>query len=265
MDNAYRSFSEIELDQPDEGVLLVTLNRPDQLNAWNEALLSDLAALWPLVQSDDAVRVVIISGAGRAFSVGGDLEMVAAFTEDIEKSVESSVRYTQVLRALMDLQKPVVAAVNGDVLGGGMGLVLLCDVIFMSSSARMLCGSQLNINVMPAPEALLWRIRGVPDAKAKFHLLRSDTISATTAESIGLVSAVVDDDKLMDESVTYASELASRDPMMMGWTKRALNFELRSAAPLLDEWLAMEALSFARASVKPALQRIRSGSSIEEE
>ena len=157
----------------------------------------------------------------------------------------------------MDLHKPVIAAVNGDILGGGLGLALLCDVIFMARGARMLTASQLDINVLPAPEAFLWPVRGVSAAKAKYHLLKSSVLDAAEAERIGLISAVVDDAKVLDEALDYAHQLARRDPRMLSWTKRALNYNLRMASPLLDEWLSLESLSFARESVKDGMNEMR--------
>ncbi len=241
----------------ESGVLLITLNRPEQLNSLNEALLAELRDVWPIVSADDNVRVVVITGAGTSFSVGGDMELVSTFPEELAESVKSSNSYAATLRGLMDLQKPVVAAINGNALGGGLGIALLCDVIFMARHARLMCGSQLNINVFPAPEAFLWRMRGVADAKAKYHLLRSDTLSAEVAERIGLISCVVKTEDLLSEALAYAVDIAKRDPVMMSWTKRALNYGLRSSAPLLDEWLSLEALSFGREAVKPALAKVR--------
>ena len=188
--------------------------------------------MWPLVAADDKVRVVVITGAGTAFSVGGDMELVSTFPEDLAESVNSSKRYAATLRGLMDLQKPVIAAINGDALGGGLGMALLCDVIFMARNARLMCGAQLNINVFPAPEAFLWRVRGVADAKAKYHLLRSDTLSAEVAERIGLISCMVENEDLLSEALAYAGDIAERDPVMMSWTKRALNYGLRTFGPI---------------------------------
>ena len=253
----YSDYADILIEPGDDGVLLATLNRPDRLNALDERLLRELNRLWLQLAEDRNVRVVVVTGAGRAFSVGADIGLVGAFHDDVELSIDSSAQYTSAMRRLMDLHKPVVAAVNGDVLGGGLGLALLCDVIFMARGARMLTASQLNINVLPAPDAFLWPVRGVSSAKAKYHLFQSSVIDAEEAERIGLISAVTGDGALMHEALGYARNLARRDPRMLSWTKRALSHNLRAAAPLLEEWLSLESLSFARDPVKEGLREMR--------
>ena len=253
----YSEYSDIEIDRQDDGVLLATLNRPKRLNALDERLLGEINRLWLQLADDSNVRVVVVTGAGPAFSVGADIDLVGTFNDDVERSIDSSVQYTSALRRLMDLHKPVIAAVNGDILGGGLGLALLCDVIFMARGARMLTASQLRINALPAPDAFLWPARGVSSAKAKYHLFKSSTIDAAEAERIGLISVVTDPAALLDEALDYARELARRDPRMLSWTKRALSYNLRAASPLLDEWLSLESLSFARDPVKDGLNEMR--------
>lgn len=253
----YSGYSNIVIELHDDGVLLATLNRPEHLNALDADLLAEISQLCLMLADDTAVKVVVITGAGQAFSVGGDIDLIGQFNEDLEQSVESSVHYTKVLRRLMDLNKPVIAAVNGDILGGGLGLALMCDVIFMAREARLMSASQLQINALPAPDAFLWPARGVSAAKAKYHLFQSSIIDAAEADQIGLVSAVTDGASLMEEALDYAHQLATRDPLMLSWTKRALSYNLRSASPLLDEWLALEALSFGRDSVKDGLTNMR--------
>ncbi|MDE0367340.1 MAG: enoyl-CoA hydratase-related protein [Gammaproteobacteria bacterium] len=253
----YSQYSDILVECHDDGVLLATLNRPKRLNALDERLLGELNRLWLQLADDSNVRVVVVTGAGQAFSVGADIDLVGTFNEDVERSIDSSVQYTSALRRLMDLHKPVIAAVNGDVLGGGLGIALLCDVIFMARGARMLTASQLRINALPAPDAFLWPARGVSSAKAKYHLFKSSTIDAAEAERIGLISVVTDDATLLDEALDFARDLARRDPRMLSWTKRALSYNLRAASPLLDEWLSLESLSFARDAVKDGLNEMR--------
>ena len=253
----YSKFSNINIELHGDGVLVATLNRPDHLNALDAGLLAEINELWLMLADDPAVLVVLITGAGKAFSVGGDIDLIGRFNQDLEQSVESSAQFTTALRRLMDLNKPVIAAVNGDVIGGGVGLALMCDVIFMARGARLMSASQLRINALPAPEAFLWPARGVSSAKAKYHLFKSGQIDADEAERIGLVSVVIDGSMLLNEALDYARELATRDPMMLSWTKRALSYNLRSASPLLDEWLALEALSFGRAAVGDGLSNMQ--------
>ncbi len=252
----YSDFEELTAEHRTNGVLLVTLNRPESLNAFTEALVLELMELWHRVDRDSDTKVVVVTGAGKAFSVGGDIDLLDTFTDDIDGSIASSRNFAKILRQLMDLDKPVITAVNGDLLGGGLGMALSSDVLYMSDQARILAGAQLNLSVLSGPEVYLWPILTSP-MKAKLHLFRADTLDAQTAENIGLVSAVIPHADLMDEALSLADELAARDPMTLTWTKRACNHLLERARPALDTWLALEGFMFSRDEAKAGLKWMR--------
>ncbi len=252
----YSDFTELMAERRPNGVLVVTLNRPDSLNAFSEAMVSELRELWHRVDRDAETKIIVVTGAGKAFSVGGDIELLDTFTEDIDGSIASSRDFARVLRQLMDLDKPVITAVNGDMLGGGLGMALSSDVVFMSDKARILAGAQLNLSVLSGPEVFLWPLLTSP-MKAKLHLFKADTLDAATAESIGLVSAAIPHAQLMDEALSLADELAQRDHMALAWTKRACNHWLERARPALDNWLAIEGFMFSRDEAKAGLKWMR--------
>jgi len=253
----YSGFDHLACDLRANGVLEITLNRPEVLNAWNSAMVDDLAGIWRRIDLDRRVRVVLITGAGKAFSVGGDIDLMEELMVDTELTAAECIKkYAEFIRGMVDLEKPIIAAINGHVIGGGVGLALMCDVTLMSDKARILCGGQLNINVVPAEAPYLWPLL-CSLAKAKYHLLCSDFIDAQEAERIGLVSAVIPHDELLDHARRLADRLAGRDPTAMGWTKRAMNHWLRIGAPILDFSLAMEAIGFLRPEAKTGVAAMR--------
>lgn len=253
---SYSDFDELTVERRSNGVLLITLNRPESLNAFTEAMVLELLDLWQRIDRDRDAKIVVVTGTGKAFSVGGDIDLLDTFTEDIDGSIASSRDFARILRQLMDLDKPVITAVNGDMLGGGLGMALSSDVVYMSDRARILAGAQLNLSVLSGPEVYLWPLLTSP-MKAKLHLFKADTLDAHTAEKIGLVSAVVPHAQLMDDALSLADELAERDAMALAWTKRACNHLLERARPALDAWLAIEGFMFTRDEAKAGLKWMR--------
>lgn len=252
----YDDLKEVTVNRRPNGVSVVTLNKPETLNSFTESMVLELVDLWHRLDRDTATRIVVVTGAGKAFSVGGDIELLDSFSDDIDRSIASSRHYAKILRQIMDLDKPVIAAVNGDLLGGGLGMALSSDVVFMSDQARILAGAQLNLSVLSGPEVFLWPLLTSP-MKAKFHLFKADALDAETADKLGLVSAVVPHQNLMDEALQFADDLAKRDPMALTWTKKACNHWIERARPALDNWLAMEGFMFARDEAKEGLKWMR--------
>ena len=251
------NFTHLLTELSDSGVLEVTINRPDVLNAWNYALISDIIDLFTWVEGAEEVRVVLLTGAGKAFSVGGDIDFLEEIVQDTDKAAYGAMkRYVVLMRLMIDLEKPIIAAINGPVVGGGSGVALMSDVTFMSDRARILCGGQLNIACTPAEAGFFWPLL-MSMAKAKYHLFQSTFIDAHEAERIGLVSSVVPHDELMATARAYADKLAQRDAVSLGWTKRTLNHWLRNNASILDFALATEAVCFRRPAVNEGLAEMR--------
>jgi enoyl-CoA hydratase len=251
------SFQHLLTELGDTGVLEVTIDRPYVLNAWNEALITDLLDLWTYADRADEVRVVLLTGAGSAFSVGGDIDFLEQIVQDTDWAARGTIkRYVDMMRGMMDLDKPIIAAINGHVIGGGAGVALMCDVTFMSDRARILCGGQLNIACTPAEATFFWPLL-MSMAKAKYHLFQSTFIGAAEAERIGLVSVVTPHDELMETARAYAEKISKRDAVSLGWTKRTLNHWLRDHSSILDFALATEAISFRRPAVVEGLKEMR--------
>lgn len=239
----YADYEHILFEKRAHGILWVTLNRPDVLNAANARLHTELVALWQTIDADPEVTVAVITGAGRAFSAGGDLQMV-------ENAYQDYAEVTRILEEARDLvynmlrcQKPIVSAINGAAVGAGLVVALLADVSIAGKSARLADG-HVRMGVAAGDHAaIIWPLLcGM--AKAKYYLMTSDFVSGEAAEQMGLVSLCVADEALLDKAMAVAFNLATGPRQAIKYTKRALNQWLWQAAPIFDHSLALEMLGF---------------------
>jgi enoyl-CoA hydratase/carnithine racemase len=204
-----------------DGIATVTLNRPDALNAINMDMRADLTALAEQLFFDDAVRVVIFTGAGRAFSSGGDIAHFEKgwLTPTFRAHSRRLIKFFDDLEAL---EKPVIAAINGTATGGGLELALACDIRFAAEEAAL--GFRENyIGLIPGIGGCARFARLIGVAKAKELIFAGTMIPAKEASEIGLVNRVVPGDKLMDEAREYAQMLLKRAPQSLGMAKKILN------------------------------------------
>ena len=203
------------------GIAVVTLNRPEHLNAISMEMRHDFAALTEELFFNEAVRVIIFTGAGRAFSAGGDM---AHFEKDwLTPTFRAhSRRLIKFFDDLEALEKPVIAAINGPATGGGLELALACDVRFAAEEATL--GFRENyIGLIPGIGGCARFARLVGVAKAKELIFAGTMIEAKEAKAIGLVNRVVPGEKLMDEAREYAGMLLKRAPQSLGLAKKVLN------------------------------------------
>ena len=220
-----------------EGVRTLTLDRPDKLNAVNGALAASLSAAVADAATADEVRVVVITGAGRAFCAGLDLSEPPTLPSATR--AERLDPYAWVgtwVRTVVSCEKPVVAAVNGAAAGAGFGLALACDVRLVVASARMTAG---YVRRGLSPDAgVSWMLpRHVGLARAADILLTGRDVDAVEAERIGLASRVLDDATFEEEVRRYAAQLAAGAPVAQALTKRLLarSFDTPLDAALRDE------------------------------
>lgn len=208
-----------------EGIATITLNRPHKLNPMNEEILGEMADAINGINEDDALKVIIITGAGRAFSAGRDIDAELATFEPRQGRPRRAARlepvseWTGSLRKL--LYKPTIGAVNGIAVGGGLALALLCDIIVASEKAQF--GAMFVRRGMPAVDGVTYflpRIVGV--AKACEMLLTGELIDAHEAYRLGLVNKVVPHDDLMRTAREYAAKIASGASVAIELTKMAI-------------------------------------------
>ena len=219
----------------------VELNRPEVLNAWNGQFGADLLAALRDVAADDAVRAVILTGAGRAFSSGADLKDVSggSTTPEARPDVYLTLteRYHPIMRAIRSVPKPVLAAVNGPAVGIGCSLALCCDLILASESAYFLLAF-VNIGLVPDGGSSLFLPSRVGIARASELAMLGERLPAARALEWGLINRVVPDEQLAAEAQALAARMAAGPTRSYAGTKRQLNNWLYAR---MDEQLELEA------------------------
>ncbi|MGH6899239.1 MAG: 2-(1,2-epoxy-1,2-dihydrophenyl)acetyl-CoA isomerase PaaG [Geminicoccaceae bacterium] len=221
-----------------DGVATITLNRPDKLNALNGAMHLELARALDRVETDAAVRAVLLTGAGRGFCAGQDLgdRMVGAGAAPPDLGDTLDRLYNPLIRRICRLERPVVCAVNGVAAGAGANLALNCDLVLAARSAHFI-EPFCKLGLVPDAGGTFILPRLVGSARARGLALLGEPLAAERAEAWGLIWRVVEDDRLMAEAISLARHLATQPTKGLGLIKRAL---LASAANSLDAQLDLE-------------------------
>jgi 2-(1,2-epoxy-1,2-dihydrophenyl)acetyl-CoA isomerase len=219
-----------------DGVVTLTLNRPDALNSFTVEMKDALLAAIKDAARDKSVRVVILTGAGRAFSAGQDLkERQGPDVNDL--GTELRQRYNPIILAMRRLEKPIIGAINGVAAGAGISVALACDILIASDKASFMEAFG-RVGLVPDTGSSWFLPRLVGPARAAEMMFTADSVDAATAERIGLVNRVVPADTLMDEANALAARLAQAAPIALALAKRALNRALTSN---LEDALEFEA------------------------
>jgi enoyl-CoA hydratase len=250
----YSRFAEKYLDiKVNDGVAVVTLNRPERRNAIGADMHLGLEELFHEASFDVDLRAIVLTGAGeKAFSAGGD---VSEFGKDLPGKGTGYLfrgpRY--LIQNMLNCEVPIVAAINGYAIGLGATLALLSDIIYMADTATI-ADTHVNVGLTAGDGgAVIWpHLVGIH--RAKEMLLLGKRVSAADAERYGLVNYVVPADKLMDEAMACAGELAKGAPFAIRWTKMALNRQLwQTLNNVLEFGLATEAMTMATQDHKEAV------------
>jgi enoyl-CoA hydratase len=252
----YEDFEHLTFDRRDDGVLVVTLDRPEVLNAANVRMHHELSEVWAVVDDDDGVGAAVVTGAGRAFSAGGDLAMIEEMTADYGATLAQWRDTNAIVEQMLLARKPIVSAINGVAVGAGLSVALLADVSIMGASARLSDG-HVRLGVAAGDHAaVLWPLLcGV--AKAKYYLLTADFVAGPEAERIGLVTRCVPDDEVLPQALAVAGRLAAGSATAVQWTKRVMNHWVRQALPLFGESLALEMLGFLGPDAREGVAALR--------
>jgi len=251
-----RDFSSLQFHAPEAGILELVLANKGRLNAATEAMHRDLALVWRAIDTDDAVRAVVVRGEGSNFSSGGDFEMINRMIEDEATLIRVWKEASDLVYNLINCSKPVVSAIRGSAVGAGLAIALLADVSIAAENARILDG-HTRLGVAAGDHAvIIWPLLcGL--AKARYHLLTNKSLSGAEAERIGLVAVAVPDAQVLESAFDAARTLAAGSTTAIRWTKHALNNWLRLAGPSFDASLALEFLGFRLADVREGLAAVR--------
>jgi 2-(1,2-epoxy-1,2-dihydrophenyl)acetyl-CoA isomerase len=203
-----------------DGIMTITLNRPTVLNAMNADLLAQLGAAFAAAKHDDAVRAVLLTGAGRGFCAGADLTTNSMRTgSDVQEMMRG--RYHPIILMMRQFPKPIVGAINGTAAGGGMSLALACDIVLAAESATFL-QAFTKIGLVPDCGSTWFLPRMVGDVRARALIMMADKITARDALQYGLVWKVIADDALLSEARACAARLATMPTRAYDLVKQAL-------------------------------------------
>jgi len=215
----------VEGDGP---VRTVVISRPAALNAVNQALHWALANVWRQLAADRAARVVILTGAGRAFCAGGDLDWITSFLDDPAARDESLREGAQIIEEMLRFPLPVIAAVNGAAVGLGCSLAVLSDIVLMSDTAH-LADPHVSVGLVAGDGgAAFWPLL-TPILRSREYLYTGDRIIAATAVELGLASRTTAPEDLLPEARRLAVRLAAQPAEALRATRRVLNMHLSQA------------------------------------
>jgi len=239
----YSRYEFIKVDRDDK-VAVLTINRPESLNAINQQLHTELEDIFGDLTRDDDFNAIVFTGAGnRAFCAGGDVKGMDAREFEPLKARVPLRNAKRLIQNMIEVEQPIIAAVNGDAVGLGATLALFCDVIIASEKARI-GDPHVKVGLVAGDGgAVIWPLLcGL--AKAKEYLMTGDLMPAAEAERIGLINHVVPQDEVMPKSMELAHRLANGPTRAIRWTKLSCNKRLRDEVNLvLEASLAVETLS----------------------
>ena len=251
MTDPYARYTRLKFDRPHARVLRITMEN-GRMNTTDAALHAELGDIWRDVDRDASVNAVILTGAGKVFSAGGDFAIIQENIDDFSSRARQWKEARDIVYNIINCSKPVVSAMRGVAVGAGLVCGLLADISIATKDCRMIDG-HTRLGVAAGDHAaIVWPLLcGL--AKAKYYLLLCDQVLGEEAERIGLVSLAVEDAELDTKAVEIATRLAEGAQSAIRWTKYALNNWLRAMGPIFDTSLALEFLGFTGPEVKEGL------------
>ena len=206
-----------------DNVAWITLNRPDVLNAQNDNLREDMLAALDEARNDSDVHMIVLTGAGRAFSAGADIsEFPSKYPMDCIREYHGTRRFYEVMRSI---PKPIIALVNGFALGGGCEAIMACDIVIASEKAKF-GQPEVKIGIIPGGSGTQMMPRLIGEKKAKELIFTGDFITAEEALRLGLINKVVPHEQLMEAGEEMIAKLKAQSPLTLGFCKMAVNKSL---------------------------------------
>jgi enoyl-CoA hydratase len=238
----YSQYGGLLVERQDK-VLTITLNAPESLNAFTEAMHHSMSRIWDDVADDPDVHVVVLTGAGRAFSAGGNLIAMQQKIDNPDLWEAGMPEAKRIVFRMLECDKPIIARVNGHAVGLGATVALLCDIIIAAEHAKI-GDPHVNAGLVAGDGgALIWP-QLIGFARAKEYLFTGDLMTAAEAERIGLINRAVPADRLDETVYGLAHRLAEGPMKAIRWTKQAINVPLRQLAhSMMDLSLSLETQS----------------------
>jgi enoyl-CoA hydratase len=251
MPASYEDFPSLRFETGAPGVLHIVLDAPG-LNSVGPQMHRDLADIWPVIDRDPEVRVVLVRGEGKAFSSGGSFELIDQTINDQAGRLRIMREARDLVLNMVNFDKPVISAIHGAAVGAGLVVALLADISVAGRSAKIIDG-HTKLGVAAGDHAAICWPLLVGMAKAKYYLLTCEPLIGAEAERIGLVSACVDDDDVLTTATRIADDLAQGAQNAIRWTKRSLNHWYRMFGPTFETSLGLEFLGFSGPDVAEGL------------
>jgi methylglutaconyl-CoA hydratase len=204
----------------DNRITTITLNKPDRRNALDDIMIKELSDAFTLVNRSNHSRVVVLTGAGSSFCAGMDLDYLQKYSRlGQEENLDDARNFMRLLQLIYGLRKPVIAAVNGHALGSGCGLAAACDFVFASEASAKLGVPEVRLGFVPAI-ILVFLVKRMGEGAAREFVLRGDILDASKAKECGLVTEVVEDNRLLPVVKEFADKLAdTTSPSSLTLTK----------------------------------------------
>ena len=238
-------------------VLQITMNRPDKLNAINEVMHEELARVFADASSDPESDILVLTGAGRAFSAGGDIDWMQKMIDQPAAFEKTAREGKQIIFSLLDCEKPVIAKLNGHATGLGATIALFCDVVFAAETAQI-GDPHVSVGLVAGDGgAVIWP-QLIGYARAKEYLMTGKLMTAVEAERIGLINHAVPAGELDEQVRQFADKLAAGATKAIKWSKMSVNIGLKQmATTILDASLAYEAMSNVTSDHQEAVNAFR--------
>jgi enoyl-CoA hydratase len=251
MTDPYARYTRLRFDRPHPRVLRITMDN-GKMNSADGPMHAELADIWRDVDRDPTVNAVMLTGAGKVFSAGGDFKMIQENIDDFGARVRQWREARDIVYNVINCSKPVVSAMRGVAVGAGLVCGILADVSIATKDCRIIDG-HTRLGVAAGDHAaIIWPLLcGM--AKAKYYLMLCEQVLGAEAERIGLISLAVEDEELEAKALEIATRLAEGAQSAIRFTKYALNNWLRQAGPTFDSSLGLEFLGFGGPEVKEGL------------
>jgi enoyl-CoA hydratase len=252
----YRPTPELQIERHG-AVALVTMNKPEILNAFVDELHQCMREIWGHLAADRSVRSVVLTGAGRAFSAGGHIPNFILDYEDPQRRRESLRGARRLLDAMAEFPKPLIGAVNGPAIGLGCSVAVSCDVIFIAQGAFM-SDPHVSVGLVAGDGgAVTWPLL-MSLLKAKYYLLTGDRIPAPDCVELGLANFAVPDDQVVAKSLELAERLARQPQQALEETKRAINLHVQAAIQRVAPFaFAAESESFSTDELRRTIENFK--------
>jgi len=242
MSDRYAKYHKMKFDYPADRVLRITFDRPESFNSVDAETHTQMTDMWIDIDRDQDISAVIVTGAGKAFSAGGDFSLIENMIGNSYEIMKTWKEAKNLVYNIINCNKPIISAINGPAAGAGLVVAILADISIAGKKAKIVDGHPRLGVAAGDVAAIIWPLL-TSMAKAKYYLMTCKPVSGEEAERIGLVSMCVEDDELQQIALDTAVELANGSQSAIRWTKYSLNNWLRQAGPIFDGRRARQRLA----------------------